>query len=161
MDVGGRTAAPRGRGGRRKGSGKRAAGDAPWELRAIQALADASRWDIVHLLSIHEDTVGEVARRVGLSIACTSRHMSILIESELVESRRAGRTTRCRLAVPGSRAGGLLHALGIETLDGLVSGPALTPTLAPAGESATIPEFEPSRLTIRRYQSKDMDDFLL
>ena len=154
MDVDDRVTGPRARGGRRKGSGKRAESDAPWEFRAVQALADPSRWQIVRLLAIHEDTVSEVARRVSLSVACTSRHMSILIESEIVESRRDGRMTRCRLASPGTRAASLLAALGIERLEGLVSGPA--------GISSAVPEFEPAReITTRRYQSKDIDDFLL
>lgn len=157
MDVDNQGLAPRGRGGRRKGSGKRAEGDAPWELRAVQALADPSRWSIVRLLSIHEDTIGEIARRVGLSIACTSRHMSILNESEIVESQRAGRTTRCRLAPASTRAGNLLRTLGIEALDGLTTGPA-HPVPDP---SAAVPEFGTSLPTIRRYKSKDMDDFLL
>ena len=157
MDVDRGRPAPRGKGGRRKGSGKHAASGAAWELRAVQALADASRWEIVRLLSIHEDTVGEVARRIGLSIACTSRHISILIESEIVEARRAGRTTRCRLAAEGTRAGGLLRALGIQPLDGLRSGSE--PTWAPV--SSSIPEFEPSRPAKRRYPSNDLDDFLL
>lgn len=157
MDVDNQSLAPRGRGGRRKGSGKRAEADAPWELRAVQALADPSRWSMVRLLSIHEDTIGEVARRVGLSNACTSRHMSILTESEIVESRRAGRTTRCRLASASTRAGHLLRALGIEVLDGLTTGQE-HPVQDP---SAAVPEFGTSLPTIRRYQSKDLDDFLL
>jgi len=148
---------PRGAGGRRKGSGKRAAPDAPWELRAVQALADTSRWQIVRLLSIHEDTVGELARRVGLSIATTSRHLSILIEAEIVRAERSGRTTRCRLALEASRAGRLLRALGIEALDGLVSG---RPETRPHSTGA-VPEFETGQSSTRRYQSKDMDDFLL
>ena len=158
MDVDDRAPVPRTRGGRRKGSGKRATADAPWEFRAIQALADPSRWQMVRLLAIHEDTVSEMARRVGLSIACTSRHMSILIEAEIVESRRSGRTTRCRLAEPGTRAAVLLRALGVDRLDGLASGP-----VGPGATTSTsIPEFEPSRTPAKsRYQSKDIDDFLL
>lgn len=157
MDVEGRVIQTGGKGGRRKGSGRRADRDAPWELRAVQALADASRWEMVRLLSIHEDTVGEIARRTGLSIACTSRHLSILIESEVVVSHRSGRTTRCRLASRGSRAGGLLRALGVEVLGGLLSGPES----ASARRSDAAPELETARPTSSRYQSKDMDDFLL
>lgn len=158
MDADEPAAAPRARGGRRKGSGKRAEADAPWEFRAVQALADPSRWQIVRLLAIHEDSITEIAHRVGLSIATTSRHVSILFEAEIVEARRSGRTTRCRLAPAGSRAAALLGVLGVERLDGLVSGP----NPRESRESAAVPEFEPARnATKRRYQSKDMDDFLL
>ena len=156
MDVDRGKPAPRGKGGRRKGSGKRAPSGATWELRAVQALADVSRWEIVRLLSIHEDSVGEVARRVGLSIATTSRHISILIESEIVVARKDGRSTRCRLAAAETRAGGLLRALGIESLDGLVSGPER----AWPGDASSIPEFEPAGPKKRRYPSNDLDDFL-
>jgi hypothetical protein len=84
--------------------------------------------------------------------------MSILIESEIAESRRDGRMTRCRLASPGTRAAALLAALGIERLEGLVSGPVVIA----AGISSAVPEFEPARaVATRRYQSKDADDFLL
>lgn len=158
MDEVDRPQGPRTRGGRRKGSGKRAAADAPWEFRAIQALADPSRWQMVRLLSIHEDSVSEMARRIGLSIACTSRHMSILIESEIVESRKSGRTTLCRLAAPGTRAAILLRSLGVDRLDGLTSGP-----VRPGSDAgSSIPEFETPRTAAKnRYQSKDIDDFLL
>ncbi len=151
-------AAAGGRGGRRKGSGKRAEADAPWEFRAVQALGDPSRWAIVRLLSTYEETVGEIARRVGLSIATTSRHISILIDSEVVASSKVGRMTVCRLAPVTARAGLLLRALGIEALDGLRSGPS-----SPDAElSVTVPEFAPSRSSKNhRYQAKDMDDFLL
>jgi len=158
VDVDERAPGPRARGGRRKGSGKRAAADAPWEFRAVQALADPSRWQMVRLLAIHEDTVSEVARRIGLSIACTSRHISILIESEIVDARRDGRTTRCRLAPPGSRAADLLRALGVERLDGLATGPVR----AGVDAAASVPELESPRTPpMSRYQSKDIDDFLL
>ena len=101
------------RGGRKKGSGKRADASAPWSLRAVQALADGSRWSIVNYLSTHESTVGQVATELGLSVACTSKHLSILKESELVLSLRRGREVVCRVAPPGSRGGELLEAAGI------------------------------------------------
>ena len=100
------------RGGRRKGSGKRADASAPWPLRAVQALADGSRWSIIQYLSTNEAAIGQVARELGLSVACTSKHMSILKESELVQTARRGREVVCRLAIAGTRAGDLLGAVG-------------------------------------------------
>jgi hypothetical protein len=132
------------RGGRRKGSGKRADGTAPWALRAIQALSDGSRWAIVQYLSEHEATVGSIARQQGLSVACTSKHLSILSE--------------CRLARAGSEASDLLAALGIrdrvEARESAVE--------APAEWRGSAPELEPSRRPkVIRYQSNDLDDYLL
>jgi DNA-binding transcriptional ArsR family regulator len=146
------------RGGRRKGSGKRADGTAPWALRAIQALSDGSRWAIVQYLSEHEATVGSIARQQGLSVACTSKHLSILSECGLIEVQRSGREARCRLARAGSEASDLLAALGVhdrvEARESAVE--------APAEWRGSAPELEPSRRPkVIRYQSNDLDDYLL
>jgi DNA-binding transcriptional ArsR family regulator len=138
------------RGGRRKGSGKRADASAPWAQRAVQALADGSRWSIIHYLSTHEATVGAIAATLGLSVACASKHLSILKAAELVVSTKHGREVLCRIADPGSRAGELLRAVGTEVPAASRIRPAATPEL----------ETTPAYKTIR-YQSKDMDDFLL
>lgn len=150
------------RGGRRKGSGKRADTSAPWELRAIQALADGSRWSIVQYVSEQEATVGAVARGLGLSVACTSRHLSILREAGLIEILRTGREGRCRLAAFGTEAAGLMRALGIAargTQPGRASAP---PPSVVRGRSGAAPELEPSGVpSIKRYKSNDLDDYLL
>ena len=86
------------RGGRRPGSGRRADPASPWELRAVQALADPTRWLMVHQLSKHEASIGEIAQAMGLSAANTSHHVSILIDAEVVQVRRSGRRTLARLA---------------------------------------------------------------
>ena len=153
--------APRVRGGRRKGSGKRADADAPWELRAIQALADPSRWRITRFLTTTEASVSEIAREVGLSVACTSRHISILIESNLIESRREGRSTRCRAAVLDARGRTLLDTLGFEQVAG-AGGARVRAEPGDAEPPDAIPEFSPSRSRqTRQYVSKEIDDFLL
>lgn len=93
----------RGRPGRRKGSGKRAGAESEWGLRAVQALADPSRWRIVRELSNGASTLGDLAARVDLSPACTSHHVTILREAELVTTTRDARSTRCALTTePGS-----------------------------------------------------------
>jgi DNA-binding transcriptional ArsR family regulator len=161
--------APQRRGGRRKGSGKRADASAPWPLRAIQALADGSRWSIVQYLSEHEGTVGGIARSLGLSVACTSKHLSILREAGLVEVRRQGREARCRLAASGSDGDALFRVLGL--VDG-VGRPASREaavvegtggTWRPASDLASAaPELQDSTVpSKRRYQSNDLDDYLL
>ncbi|MEO7842024.1 MAG: metalloregulator ArsR/SmtB family transcription factor [Candidatus Eisenbacteria bacterium] len=145
------------RGGRRKGSGKRADASAPWELRAIQALADGSRWSIVHYVTEHEATIGAVARSLGLSMACTSRHLAILRDAGLIEIRRTGREAHCSLAAPGSAAAGLMRALGIA------AGGAPAAALPARGRpQSASPELEPSGdSSIKRYQSNDLEDYLL
>ena len=98
----------KGRPGRRMGSGKRAGSDAEWGLRALQALADPSRWRIVQELAAAPRTMGELADRIDLSAACTTHHISILKEMDFVESRREARQVRCSLATGSSRAARLL-----------------------------------------------------
>ena len=161
MEPGGEPVEAVRRGGRRKGSGKRADGSAPWPLRAVQALADGSRWSIVQYLSQHEATVSAVARELGLSVACTSKHLSILHESGLIEIQRAGREARCRLASGDeSRAIDLLAALGIHPRAS-VSG-RMAAAAAPVEWRGAAPELEPARpRTTVRYPSNDLDDYLL
>jgi len=106
-----------GRPGRRKGSGKRAGADGAWGLRAVQALADPSRWRIIRELAAGSRTLGDLATRVGLSAACTSHHVSILKETELVLTSRDARTLVCSLARTPGRAGDLLDlVLGSSTV---------------------------------------------
>src|SRR5438034_11612855 len=102
MAIGGR--------GRKKGSGARAGFGAPWGFRVIQALADPSRWRLVELLAAEERTVGELAGALGLSLPCTSHHISILKEVSVLVVRREGHTTCCRLAEPESAAGKFVRA---------------------------------------------------
>ena len=161
MGESGGVAGPRRRGGRRKGSGKRADASAPWALRAVQALADGSRWAIINQVSTHESTVGEIARQVGLSVACTSKHISILKDVGLLFSAKNGREVVCRLAAPGTPGGEMLEAVGIA---GQASaGDSTEPSLVQARLAESAPELEAPRGQFRiiHYKSKDMDDYLL
>ena len=100
--------AVKGRPGRRKGSGKRAGREADWGLRALQALADPSRWRIVRELSNGPRTLGDLATRVDLSAPCTSHHISILKEMGFVAATREARTVRCALVRDRSQPSRLL-----------------------------------------------------
>lgn len=124
----------KGRPGRRMGSGKRAGADAEWGLRALQALADPSRWRIVQELSLAPRLMGELAVRVDLSAACTTHHISILKEMEFVEARREARQVRCTLASGGSRAARLLA---------IVLGERELPKVSNRTSSHAAPELEP------------------
>ena len=122
--------------------------------------------------------MGAIARGLGLSVACTSKHLSILGDAGLVELRRAGRETRCRLAPEGSEGAGLLRLLGLAP--GIPPPPGkvvrarrparpLDPEARTDGEAPSevpfprrpmaAPELEPSRgPSIRRYRSNDFED---
>jgi len=125
----------KGRPGRRMGSGKRAGSDADWGLRALQALADPSRWRIVQELAAAPRTMGELADRIDLSAACTTHHISILKEMEFVVSSREARQVRCSLATGSSRSARLLAiVLADRTL----------PKVSNRTSSHAAPELEPA-----------------
>jgi len=159
MAVGGR--------GRKKGSGARAGSGAPWGFRVIQALADPSRWRLVELLAAGERTVGELAGALGLSLPCTSHHISILKEVGVMVVRREGHTTCCRLVDADTAVGTFVR--GARTLSIEVSyqlNPAIeqAPKSRSRSESDAVPEFEPTalqRAARTASGSIPMEDFLL
>jgi len=159
MAVGGR--------GRKKGSGARAGSGAPWGFRVIQALADPSRWRLVELLAAEERTVGELAGALGLSLPCTSHHISILKEVGVMVVRREGHTTCCRLAAEDTAAGKFVRAartLSMDVLYQLNISPEPAPNSRSRNQSDAVPEFETTalqRATRTATGSIPMEDFLL
>ena len=75
--------------------------DQPDELRELKivhkALADVNRLRIVQRLAEAESSVTELIDHVGLSQPLVSWHLSRLRVAGLVETRRNGRETVCRL----------------------------------------------------------------
>lgn len=67
----------------------------------MAALASPSRVAIVRLLAHEELDVGEIAQRLGASVATTSHHLGPLRRAGLVTSRRDG--TRILNRVAGAR----------------------------------------------------------
>ena len=67
----------------------------------MAALASPSRVAIVRLLAEEEFDVGEIAQRLGASVATTSHHLGPLRRAGLVTSRRDG--TRILNCVAGPR----------------------------------------------------------
>jgi DNA-binding transcriptional ArsR family regulator len=68
------------------------------ELRAIhKALADVNRLRIVQRLARRHASVTELIRHVGLSQPLVSWHVGRLRAAGLIETRRSGRETLCRL----------------------------------------------------------------
>ncbi|HEY8868805.1 MAG TPA: metalloregulator ArsR/SmtB family transcription factor [Candidatus Limnocylindrales bacterium] len=75
--------------------------DAPDELRALRAfhkaLADVNRLRIVQRLARGDATVTDLIEQVGLSQPLVSWHLGRLRAAGVVETRRQGRETVCRL----------------------------------------------------------------
>lgn len=75
--------------------------DRPDELRELRAfhkaLADVNRLRIVQRLAVADSTVGELIEHVGLSQPLVSWHLGRLRAARIVETRRNGRETLCRL----------------------------------------------------------------
>ncbi|HEY7523275.1 MAG TPA: metalloregulator ArsR/SmtB family transcription factor [Candidatus Limnocylindrales bacterium] len=68
------------------------------ELRAFhKALADVNRLRIVRRLGAADATVRELIEHVGLSQPLVSWHIGRLRAAGIVETRRSGRETVCRL----------------------------------------------------------------
>jgi DNA-binding transcriptional ArsR family regulator len=84
------------------------------ELRAFhKALADVNRLRIVRRLAERDATVRELIEHVGLSQPLVSWHIGRLRIAGLVETRRSGRETVCRLRPEAFEA---IHAQELAVL---------------------------------------------
>jgi DNA-binding transcriptional ArsR family regulator len=68
--------------------------------RVGAALASPKRLEMLDLLAQRERSVEDLAGELGLSIANASRHLRVLAQARLVETRRAGTFAHYRLASP-------------------------------------------------------------
>jgi len=66
-------------------------------LDSLSALNDSARLRVLHLLSEHELSVGEVADVLQLPQSTVSRHLKLLLDSEFVARRTHGTTGLYRL----------------------------------------------------------------
>jgi len=64
----------------------------------LKALADETRWQIVHELLAAPATVNELTDRIGASQYNVSKHLSILEQAGIVEKERSGKHVRCQVA---------------------------------------------------------------
>jgi DNA-binding transcriptional ArsR family regulator len=71
------------------------------------ALADRTRRAILTALLAGDHTVGDLAEPHAMSLAAISKHLQILARAGLVEQRRSGRLTVCRLVPDGLRPAGI------------------------------------------------------
>lgn len=62
-------------------------------LPYLKALSDDTRWQIVESLISAEKpmTLGELAKNLGISNYKASRHVSVLVEVGILETKKAGR----------------------------------------------------------------------
>lgn len=68
----------------------------------LKALADETRWRIVHELLLASATVNELTDRVGASQYNVSRHLTVLENAGIVEKEREGKHVVCQIT-PGFR----------------------------------------------------------
>jgi len=91
-------------------------------LATAKALADSNRLRVVAVLMEHEELcVCQITALLGLATATVSRHMTILHDARLLQSRKAGRWVFYRLSDAISPAlrewlqDSLRHSEGVET----------------------------------------------
>ena len=83
--------------------------------RLFQALADATRRDILAIVLHDEQSVSDLARRYPMSFAAVQKHVAVLERAELVTKQRRGREQLVRGNVDTiRRAHRLLDQLEVE-----------------------------------------------
>jgi DNA-binding transcriptional ArsR family regulator len=65
--------------------------------RTFFALSDPTRRGILERLGREPATIGELARRFGLTLNGVKKHVGILEEVDLVVTAKVGRARRCQL----------------------------------------------------------------
>ena len=71
--------------------------DTPKCIPMLKALADDTRWRLVHELLDAPATVNELAERLGASQYNVSKHLKILEQSGIVEKKKDGKHVRCEI----------------------------------------------------------------
>jgi DNA-binding transcriptional ArsR family regulator len=71
--------------------------------RVFQALADATRRDMVQRLVRGPATVSELAKPLAMSLPAVMQHLQVLESSGLVRSTKVGRVRTCQIEPDGLR----------------------------------------------------------
>jgi DNA-binding transcriptional ArsR family regulator len=66
--------------------------------RVLKALADPTRWRIVHSLLAEPATLSQLMQALHVSHYNVSKHIAILEQAGLVRKERRGRSIRCSVA---------------------------------------------------------------
>ncbi len=92
----------------------------------LKAIADPTRFQILHAVSSRERRVSQLAKQTGTHVAAISQHLAKLRAAGLVIVRREGRRIYYRAAHP--HIGVLLAEAGLLTgyINGLITPPAPT-----------------------------------
>lgn len=65
--------------------------------RTLSAISDPTRREILERLARGPKSISELARPLDISLPGLMKHVRILEEADLVETRKDGRTRECRL----------------------------------------------------------------
>lgn len=100
-----------------------------------KVLTDPKRLLILDGLRVGERSVGDLAERIGVTLANASQHLAVLRSAGLVDGRRSGTTVLYRLAEPAIlEACDVIHAI----VERRLAGPAPSP-LRPAAATSVPP----------------------
>src|SRR6266567_4295411 len=83
-------------------------------LKSLRALSDATRLRIVALLEKDELSVNELQEVTRMGQSRISTHLGLLLDSELVQSRREGKRTFYKLSPHANGPGGEFVQLAIR-----------------------------------------------
>jgi DNA-binding transcriptional ArsR family regulator len=76
--------------------------------KLMSVLGDPSRWAITHALQAGGRCVTDLAREIGLSQSCTTRHLQVLERERVVRGARAGKRVIYSLRQDDAQLAGLL-----------------------------------------------------
>lgn len=100
-----------------------------------KVLTDPKRLLILDGLRAGDRSVGELAERIGATLANASQHLAVLRSAGLVDGRRSGTTVVYRLAEPAIlEACDVIHAI----VERRLAGPASSP-VRPAATTSAVP----------------------
>ncbi|MEU8246720.1 metalloregulator ArsR/SmtB family transcription factor [Nonomuraea sp. NPDC048916] len=105
----------------------------------LKAIADPTRFQILHAVSIQEYGVGQLADKIGAHVAAISQHLAKLRAAGLVSTRRDGTRIYYRAANP--HVAGLLAEAGLLTgyISGVIEPPEGDGTGSVAAQEAKRP----------------------
>lgn len=127
--------------------------------RRLLAVGHASRFRIVIALCERDWHVTELARHIGLSQSCTTRHLQALERVEVIRTRRVGKRVLAALAFERAEVGQIAAWVRVAAGDG-ASGASDIVRTTPAiedGRKATSVRRKPTRSKPRRELSPTSD----
>lgn len=74
------------------------------EADIFQVIADASRREMLHLLSLQTMTINEIAENFDMSRPAVSKHLKLLHQAGFIVINDVGRERKCTLNEAGFRA---------------------------------------------------------